>query len=92
MFFRNSFSNTRKSVSLEDEEFLKWLGIEVGDVNVKGKNALKEATVFACIRILSESVAKLPIKIYQDIGGIKKATDHPLYTLIKARQSFAVTV
>lgn len=85
MLFRNSFSNTRKTVSLEDEEFLKWLGIEVGDVNVKGKNALKEATVFACIRILSESVAKLPIKIYQDIGGIKKATEHPLYSLIKSR-------
>lgn len=72
-------------MSLEDEELLKWLGIEVGEINVKGKNALKEATVFACIRILSESVAKLPIKIYQDVGGIKKATEHPLYTLIKAR-------
>ncbi|WP_353096221.1 phage portal protein [Tissierella praeacuta] len=85
MIFRNSFSNERKVVSLEDEELLKWLGIEVGTINVKGKNALKEATVFACIRILSESVAKLPVKVYQDTNGIKKATDHPLYTLIKTR-------
>ncbi len=85
MIFRNSFSSERKVVSLEDEELLKWLGIEVGAINVKGKNALKEATVFACIRILSEAVAKLPIKVYQDVNGIKKATDHPLYTLIKTR-------
>ncbi|WP_315122331.1 phage portal protein [uncultured Clostridium sp.] len=85
MIFRNSISNERKIVSLEDEELLKWLGIEVGAVNVKGKNALKEATVFACIRILSESVAKLPIKIYQDVNGIKKASNHPLYTIIKNR-------
>ena len=34
---------------------------------------------------MSESVAKLPVKIYQDVNGIKKATDHPLYTLIKTR-------
>ena len=84
MIFRN-LVNERKVVSLEDEELLKWLGIEVGTINVKGKNALKEATVFACIRILSESVAKLPIKVYQDVNGIKKASDHPLYSLIKTR-------
>lgn len=85
MIFRNSISNERQVVSLEDEELLKWLGIEVGSINVKGKNALKEATVFACIRILSEAVAKLPIKVYQDVNGIKKATNHPLYSLIKTR-------
>lgn len=85
MIFRNSVSNERKTVSLEDEELLKWLGIEVDDINVRGKNALKEATVFACIRILSESIAKLPIKIYQDVDGIKKASNHPLYTLLKTR-------
>lgn len=85
MIFRNSFNNEKKVVSLEDEELLKWLGIEVGNINVKGKNALKEATVFACIRILSEAVAKLPIKVYQDVNGIKKATNHPLYSLLKTR-------
>lgn len=72
-------------MSLEDEELLKWLGIETSGINVKGKNALKEATVFACIRILSESIAKLPIKVYQDVNGIKKATEHPLYNLLKTR-------
>ncbi len=85
MLFRNSVSKEISTVSLQDKELLEWLGIDVGTINVKGKNALKEATVFACIRILSEAVAKLPIKVYQDINGIKKATDHPLYSLLKTR-------
>jgi HK97 family phage portal protein len=85
LLFRNSVSKEISTVSLQDKELLEWLGIDVGTINVKGKNALKEATVFACIRILSEAVAKLPIKVYQDINGIKKATDHPLYSLLKTR-------
>lgn len=84
MIFRNAI-NERETVSLQDRELLKVLGIEVDGINVVGKNALKEATVFACIRILSEAVAKLPIKIYRDENGIRKATEHPLYTLLKTR-------
>lgn len=84
MIFRNAIDE-RESVSLQDRRLLEILGIEVDGINVAGKNALKEATVFACIRILSEAVAKLPIKIYQDVGGIKKATDHYLYTILKTR-------
>jgi len=84
LIFRNAI-NERETVSLQDRELLKVLGIEVDGINVVGKNALKEATVFACIRILSEAVAKLPIKIYRDENGIRKATEHPLYTLLKTR-------
>lgn len=84
MIFRNAI-NERQTVSLQDKELLKMLGIEVDEINTVGKNALKVATVFACIRILSEAVAKLPIKIYKDENGIKKATEHTLYTLLKTR-------
>lgn len=86
MLFSNVINSIKnKEVSLEDRELLKWLGIEVDGINVTGEKALKEATVFACIRILSESVAKLPIKIYQDIDGTKKSSDHYLYNLLKTR-------
>lgn len=87
MLFRQGFEVKNQEVvtTLDDKRLLEWLGIEVDGMNVKGKNALKEATVFACIKILSESVAKLPIKIYQDQGGIKKATDHYLYATLKTR-------
>lgn len=85
MLFRKGFEAKNETVTLQDRKLLEWLGIEVDEINVKGKNALKEATVFACIRILSESVAKLPIKIYQDQNGIKKATEHYLYNILKTR-------
>lgn len=82
------FDEKREVVELnkDDEKLLEWLGIKQGEINVKGKNALKVATVFACIKIKAESVSKLPIKIYQeDEHGIQKATRHYLYNLLKLR-------
>lgn len=70
----------------DDQKILEMLGIEVGSVNVKGKNALKVETVYSCIRILSETVAKLPLKVYQeDEAGIQKSTRHDMYRLLKLR-------
>ena len=70
---------------MQDQKLLEWLGIQVDGINVTGENALKESTVFACIRILSESIAKLPIKVYRDMGGVKKAVEHYLYNILKIR-------
>lgn len=78
----------RETVELnkDDQRLLELLGIDPGTVNVKGTNALKIDVIFACIRIRSESVAKLPLKIYQeDENGIQKATRHYLYELLKLR-------
>lgn len=85
---RNSLKKIKNetTVSLNDTAFLEWLGLTADDsFNATGKNALKEATVYACIRILSEAVAKLPLKIYQEKDGIRKAKDHYLYNLLKLR-------
>ncbi|MEM5662326.1 hypothetical protein AAHB62_26595 [Bacillus cereus] len=67
-FFNFEKRQTSQVVELnkDDEKLLEWLGISPSDISVKGKNALKVATVFACIKILSESVSKLPLKIYQE--------------------------
>lgn len=73
-------------LNVDDRRLLEVLGIDIGDINVKGKNALKIDTVYACIRILSESVAKLPLKVYQeDEAGVQKSTRHPVYQLLKLR-------
>jgi HK97 family phage portal protein len=62
------------------------LGIDPEGVNVKGKAALKIDTVYACVRIRSESVAKLPLKVYQeDESGIQKQTKHQIYQLLRLR-------
>lgn len=86
MLFRRSMTNTLSDeISLDDKELLKWLGINIEDINVQGKNSLKQATVFGCLKVLSDTVSKLPIKIYKNTNGTKKVTDHYLSPLLKLR-------
>ncbi|MED3777996.1 phage portal protein [Geobacillus stearothermophilus] len=89
MFFRRALerrSTEYTEYSLNDPALLDFLGISPGEVNVYGKNALKEATVYACIKILAESLSKLPLKIYrEDENGVNKAVKHYLYKLLKLR-------
>ena len=52
---------------------------------VDEKSALQIATVYACVRLLAETVASLPLHLYrytEDGDGKEKATDHPLYKLL----------
>lgn len=91
-FFKRMFTgwgevrSTPKEISLGDKELLDWLGITPDEINVKGKNALKVATVFAAIKIMSESVSKLPLKVYrEDENGIQRAFNHYLNRLLKLR-------
>ncbi|WJQ11119.1 phage portal protein [Geobacillus stearothermophilus] len=86
MFFRRAWERRSTEYSLNDPALLDFLGISPGEVNVYGKNALKEATVYACIKILAESLSKLPLKIYrEDENGVNKAAKHYLYKLLKLR-------
>jgi HK97 family phage portal protein len=86
MLFRRALEKRSIEYGINDPGLLELLGISPGDVNVYGKNALKVATVFACIKILAESVSKLPLKVYQeDENGINKAVRHYLYKLLKLR-------
>ena len=80
--------NTRaesEAVSLNDRRLLEMLGIEPGELNFKGKNALKEATVFSCIRILADSIGKLPTKVYRSNDGRQVDTSHYLTPILKIR-------
>lgn len=91
MFFRRALAREREKretleLNTDDRRLLEILGIETNDINVKGKNALKVDTVYACVRIRSEAVAKLPLKVYQeDERGVQKQTRHPVYRLLKLR-------
>jgi len=78
-------AQNREEISINDRRLLEILGIEPDELNLKGKNALKEATVFACIRILADAVGKLPLKIYQDKEGKQSAAGHYLASLLKIR-------
>ena len=51
---------------------------------VNERTAMQTTAVYACVRILAEAVASLPLHVYeyQDEGGKKLVHDHPLYYLL----------
>ena len=61
-----------------------YLGQSTSGKPVNEHSAMQMTAVYACVRILSEAVAGLPLHLYRyEIDGNKtKATDHTLYTLL----------
>jgi len=50
---------------------------------VTEENAMRSSAVYACIRIISESIAALPLVLYKQSGRDKsKANSHPLYPVL----------
>ena len=51
---------------------------------VTERSAMQMTAVYACVRILSEAIAGLPLHLYRykPDGGKEKAIDHPLYLLL----------
>ena len=67
--FKAFLSPTYKSAGLNDSQFLEWLGIDKDNVE-----AISEVTYFTCLKVLSETLGKLSLKMYQDTDrGIIKA-------------------
>ncbi|GIW49002.1 MAG: hypothetical protein KatS3mg079_478 [Caloramator sp.] len=52
-------------------------------VDVSEEAAMRTTAVYACVRVLAESVASLPLSLYKRLDrGKEKATYHPLYFLL----------
>lgn len=76
----------RPSVSLNDAELLDWLGI-----NPKSK-ALNEVTYFTCMKMLTETMGKLPLKFYQRTGkGKIRAEPNKAAQLLMTRPNKIMT-
>ncbi|ERN54099.1 phage portal protein [Alkalihalophilus marmarensis] len=83
MLFRKQVEKRSETLSLQDEKLAKFLGIETDGIS---SNRMKEATYYACMRIMTDSVSKLPLKLYREIkDGKEKASGHYLYNLLKLR-------
>ena len=54
---------------------------------------LSEATYFACLKVLSEAVGKLPMKVqqYTEAHGIRIAREHPFYRTLNERPNRHMT-
>ncbi len=55
-----------------------FMGYSSSGKNVTEQTAMQMTAVYACVRILSEAVASLPVHLYRynDSGGKEKAIDH----------------
>lgn len=61
-----------------------YLGGSSSGKAVNERTAMQMTAVYACVRILSEAIAELPLHLYKyrEDGGKEKATGHPLYSIL----------
>ncbi len=60
-----------------------YMGQSVSGKVVNERSSMQTTAVFACVRIIAETVASLPLHTYKYTGeGKEKVYDHPLYKLL----------
>lgn len=78
---RNKIKNA-KDVDMQSKELLEWLGIDGNGPRDK----LSEITYFTCLKVLAETVGKLPLKLYQETDkGVVKVSNNHSYNVIRFR-------
>ncbi|WP_394521688.1 phage portal protein [Pantoea sp. SGAir0184] len=83
-----------ESIGLNDAAFWQeWYGTSSSGKVVTAEKALALASVWACVRLLSESVSTLPMKVYERSadGSRKLALNHPAYQLLCRRPNSEMT-
>ena len=71
--------------NVRDSGGLFMFGQTLSGERVDEKSAMQIATVYACVRLLAETVASLPLHLYRYTGqgdGKERATEHPLYKIL----------
>lgn len=67
----------------EGNDFSLLFGRTTSGKTVNERTALQTTAVYACVRILSETIASLPLHVYRYTeGGKTKDTEHALYTIL----------
>lgn len=72
-------------IGLKDGTFWQeWFGSSASGKHVSVDKAMQLSTVWACVRLLSESVSTLPLKLYRRLpdGSRETASEHPLYRVL----------
>lgn len=71
----------------------EWFGSSASGKVVSVDKAMQLSAVWACVRLLSETVSTLPIRLYERKadGSRSPATSHPLYDLLARRPNAEMT-
>lgn len=79
------FKSKRKARdSLNGSGYRFMMGGSTSGKKVTERSAMQMTAVYACVRILSESIASLPVHLYQYESECNKAkaVKHPLYRIL----------
>lgn len=73
--------------------FRPFFGSSSAGKMVTERSAMQMTAVYACVRILAESIAGLPLHVYRynSTGGKEKATEHPLFFLLHDEPNLEMT-
>lgn len=87
MAFRDFIGRLFRGKSTAGEEMTLQQLIDFLNLGGVSKEKLSEATYFACLKVLGESVGKLPLKLLRQTegGGVEKAYRHPMYSVAGIR-------
>lgn len=82
-FFSRLFG-TKVNDSLPGNSYMFRLGSSTSGAMVNQRSAMQISAVYACVRVLAESIAGLPLHVYQcgKNDSREKAVEHPLYFLL----------
>ena len=77
-------SRDKPTDSTVGSRYAFYMGGSSSGKGVTERSAMQMTAVYACVRILSEAIAGLPLHMYRykEDGGKEKALDHPLYLLL----------
>lgn len=60
-----------------------YMGPSIAGSLVNERSSMQTTAVYACVRIIAETIASLPLQAYRNVGdGKEKMTDHPLYRIL----------
>lgn len=87
-----------RSKSVGDPDIAEWFERFVGYGETASKQivtaerAMRFSAVYACVRVLAETVASLPLHVYRRLPrGKERAGDHPYYELLHSRPNGLMT-
>lgn len=80
-------------IDLMNEDFWKYFNNQqVAGQVVTEKTVMQLSTVWACVRLIAETIATLPLQVYERTGtGRETAPRHPLYDIIHTQPNATTT-
>lgn len=82
-FFQKLFKSRDKPTNLSNRRLSFLFGPTPSGQQVTEQTAMQTSAVYACVRILAESVASLPLHLYEvSEGNRNRAYEHSLYALL----------